>query len=64
MKQATVEQLQSALAVHVDPAHIQVFSDLQQATQAVISGSQPQDLIVVCGSFHTIGEALATLEAH
>lgn len=61
---ATVEQLQSALAVHVDPAHIQVFSDLQQATQAVISGSQPQDLIVVCGSFHTIGEALATLEAH
>ena len=61
---ATIEQLQTALAVHVDSAHIQVFSDLQQATQAVISGSQPQDLIVVCGSFHTIGEALATLEAH
>ncbi|ALF59302.1 bifunctional tetrahydrofolate synthase/dihydrofolate synthase [Psychrobacter urativorans] len=61
---ATIEQLQNALSAHVDPAHIQVFSDLQQATHTVIDNSQPQDLIVVCGSFHTIGEALSTLEAH
>ncbi|TXD96515.1 bifunctional tetrahydrofolate synthase/dihydrofolate synthase [Psychrobacter frigidicola] len=59
---ANVEQLQSALAVHVAPTNIHVFTSLQQATHAVIASSQPQDLIVVCGSFHTIGEALAALE--
>ena len=59
---ADIEQLQNALAVHVDPTNIHVLADLEQATYAVINHSQPQDLIVVCGSFHTIGEALATLE--
>ena len=59
---ATVEALQQALTVHVDSADVHVFSDLAQATQAIIVNSQPQDLIVVCGSFHTIGEALFALE--
>ena len=59
---ATVAQLQNALAVYVEPSHIHVLPDLQQATHAVIDNSQAADLIVVCGSFHTIGEALLALE--
>lgn len=59
---ASTERLQSILAEYVDGAQIHEFEGLQAATQAVINASQPQDLIVVCGSFHTIGEALAALE--
>jgi dihydrofolate synthase/folylpolyglutamate synthase len=59
---ASIEQLQQALMAHVDTANIYKFADLQKATQAVIQGSLPQDLIVVCGSFYTIGEALTGLK--
>ena len=59
---ATVAQLQRPLAVYIEPSHIHVLPDLQQATHAVIDNSQAADLIVVCGSFHTIGEALLALE--
>ena len=59
---ASTQQLQSILSNYVDSAQIHEFKRLSEATQAVINGSQPQDLIVVCGSFHTIGEALAALE--
>ena len=59
---ATTEHLQGILASYVDDAQIHEFARLQEATHAVISASHPQDLIVVCGSFHTIGEALSTLE--
>lgn len=59
---ASTEQLQKILAAYVDKADIHKFSGLSPATYAVISASQSQDLIVVCGSFHTIGEALASLE--
>lgn len=59
---ASTEQLQNILAAYVDKSHIHEFTDLAQATGAVISASSPQDLIVVCGSFHTIGEVLASLE--
>ena len=58
---ATTEQLQGILASYVDDAQIHEFARLQEATYAVIKASQPQDLIVVCGSFHTIGEALSAL---
>ena len=60
---ASTEQLQSVLASYVDKAQIHAFKRLSEATAAVIKGSQVQDLIVVCGSFHTIGEALAALAA-
>lgn len=60
---ASTEQLQSILASYVDKAQIHAFERLPEATSAVIKGSQAQDLIVVCGSFHTIGEALAALAA-
>ena len=59
---ATTEQLQGILASYVDDAQIHEFARLQEATYAVINASQAQDLIVVCGSFHTIGEALSALE--
>ncbi|MBE0406407.1 bifunctional tetrahydrofolate synthase/dihydrofolate synthase [Psychrobacter sp. AOP22-C1-22] len=58
---ASTEQLQDILVTYVDGAQIHTFEHLPEATQAVIKASQPQDLIVVCGSFHTIGEALAAL---
>ncbi len=59
---ATTEHLQGILASYVDDSQIHEFARLQEATHAIINASQPQDLIVVCGSFHTIGEALSTLE--
>ncbi|AAZ18298.1 probable folylpolyglutamate synthetase/dihydrofolate synthase [Psychrobacter arcticus 273-4] len=59
---ATTEHLQGILASYVDDAQIHEFARLQEATHAIINASQPQDLIVVCGSFHTIGEALSALE--
>ena len=60
---ASTEQLQGILASYVDKAQIHEFKRLSEATATVIKGSQAQDLIVVCGSFHTIGEALAALAA-
>ena len=59
---ANTDQLQGVLANYVDDAKIHAFGRLQEATYAVIDASQPQDLIVVCGSFHTIGEALFALD--
>lgn len=60
---ASTEKLQGILTSYVDSAQIHAFRRLSEATAAVIKGSQAQDLIVVCGSFHTIGEALAALAA-
>lgn len=60
---ASTEKLQGILTSYVDSAQIHEFRRLSEATAAVIKGSQAQDLIVVCGSFHTIGEALAALAA-
>ncbi|MDE4455608.1 bifunctional folylpolyglutamate synthase/dihydrofolate synthase [Psychrobacter sp. DAB_AL62B] len=59
---ASTEHLQDILARYVDDAQIHAFKRLPEATYAIIAASQPQDLIVVCGSFHTIGEALFALE--
>lgn len=58
---ATTQQLHHILSAHAKTDNIHTFSGLEQATQAVIENSQPQDLIVVCGSFHTIAEALLAL---
>lgn len=58
---ASTEQLQGILASYVDSSQIHEFKRLSEATYAVIDGSHAQELIVVCGSFHTIGEALAAL---
>lgn len=57
---ATLEQLQTVLTEQ-QVSRVQGFTNLQLATQAVIAQSHEDDLIVVCGSFHTIGEALLTL---
>ena len=58
---ASINQLENVITSYVDKSNICIFTNLPQATAAVIANSQPQDLIVVCGSFHTIGETLATL---
>ncbi|MGP9545487.1 bifunctional tetrahydrofolate synthase/dihydrofolate synthase [Psychrobacter sp. AOP7-B1-25] len=58
---ATTEQLQDILVEYIDNTSIYEFDSLHTATHAMIKASQPQDLIVVCGSFHTIGEALNAL---
>ncbi|WP_413519637.1 bifunctional tetrahydrofolate synthase/dihydrofolate synthase [Psychrobacter glacincola] len=58
---ASTEQLQDILVKYINSDQVHTFARLTEATNAVIDGSQPQDLIVVCGSFHTIGEALAAL---
>ena len=58
---ASTEQLQDILVQYINSDQVHTFARLTEATNAVIDGSQPQDLIVVCGSFHTIGEALAAL---
>lgn len=44
------------------PVQIQTFADFAQATQALIDQSDRSDLLLVCGSFHTIGEVLAQLQ--
>ena len=59
---ASTQQLQSILVNYIDSDAIHAFDGLKSATNAVIEVSEPQDLIVVCGSFHTIGEALAALQ--
>lgn len=58
---ASTEHLKSILSSYIDSAQIHEFKRLSESTYAVIDGSHAQDLIVVCGSFHTIGEALAAL---
>lgn len=60
---ASTEHLQGILVNHVGDAQVHEFERLQAATYTVRAASQPQDLIVVCGSFHTIGEALSALDA-
>ncbi len=60
---ALIEQLETVVASYVDKSNCHAFANLPQATAAVIANSQPQDLIVVCGSFHTIGETLTALAA-
>ena len=59
---ASTQQLESILVNYVDSDAIHAFDGLESATNAAIEASEPQDLIVVCGSFHTIGEALAALQ--
>ena len=59
---ASAEQLRNILTTYIDKKDINEFADLAEATHAIIKASQPQDLIVVCGSFHTIGEVLMSLE--
>ncbi|ELA09426.1 bifunctional folylpolyglutamate synthase/ dihydrofolate synthase [Moraxella macacae 0408225] len=48
--------LQAQLANHIDD--FVVYDDLAQATKQAIAGSKPHDVLLVCGSFHTIGDVL------
>ena len=60
---ASIVQLENILSCYVNKSNLHTFSNLSQAIAAIIANSHAQDLILVCGSFHTIGETLATLAA-
>lgn len=45
----------------IDMDKVVSYNDLSAATFGVIQDSQPEDLILVFGSFHTIGESLTAL---
>jgi dihydrofolate synthase/folylpolyglutamate synthase len=49
------------MSAYIPQERIYTFESLQQAAQAAILASQPHDLLLVCGSFHTIGETLLAL---
>ncbi|MFW2177584.1 MULTISPECIES: bifunctional tetrahydrofolate synthase/dihydrofolate synthase [unclassified Moraxella] len=53
-------QLATALNPHFQTVYL--VDTLAQATQSALEHSQIDDMILVCGSFHTIGEVLHTLE--
>lgn len=58
---ASIEQLAAALDPYVSQSFVHNFMNLAQATDAVTTQSEAKDLILVIGSFHTIGEALLAL---
>lgn len=58
---SNIERLTQALTQYFGEAH--VLPKLDQATDWILAHSEPQDLILVCGSFHTIAEVLAHLQS-
>ncbi|GAA0318180.1 bifunctional tetrahydrofolate synthase/dihydrofolate synthase [Psychrobacter aestuarii] len=58
---AEMTQLVTVLDKHVDSSSVHTFDGLPQATAAIIQDSHADDLLVACGSFHTISEALTAL---
>ena len=54
-------QLLSHLNAYADSQRITSYDNLAAATAGIIAESTPDDLLVVFGSFHTIGEALIAL---
>ncbi len=57
-----LEQLEGIVSNYVAQDTIFAFNDLAQATQSVIKTTTPDDLILVCGSFHTISECLMAID--
>lgn len=60
---ADMPHMLEALTKQVDSEKVHAFNDLPEATQAIIHDSHADDLLVACGSFHTIAEALSALTA-
>ena len=58
---ASLEKLMHILSKHIDTDDIITTSDLAAAARKVIAQTQENDMILVCGSFHTIGEVLSDL---
>ena len=60
---APLEDLTTILPKYVDSDMITPLSNLAEAAAKVITQTQKDDMILVCGSFHTIGEVLVALSA-
>lgn len=54
---ATAEQL----IMHLPPQS-QAFNDVESAWQAARQQAQPQDIVLVCGSFHTVAQVMESME--
>lgn len=54
---ASAEELMAHL-----PERAQAFSDVAQAWRAALSQAQEQDVVLVCGSFHTVADVMALTE--
>lgn len=59
---ASKDVLQKVLATYVDSPYLSVYTNMAAATDAVIQSTTAKDLILVCGSFHTIKECLLRLK--
>lgn len=60
---ASADTLQQVLSQHLASEHYHIYDDMASATQAVQADSTADELILVCGSFHTIAESLGYLGA-
>ncbi|EFV40740.2 FolC protein [Enterobacteriaceae bacterium 9_2_54FAA] len=48
------------LAEHLDEPN--VFADVESAWRKAMQDAAPQDIVIVCGSFHTVAHVMAALE--
>ncbi|WP_230659193.1 bifunctional folylpolyglutamate synthase/dihydrofolate synthase [Psychrobacter sp. I-STPA10] len=58
---ASLDELMDILAKHIQVDDIVTTPNLTVAARQAIAQSQENDMILVCGSFHTIGEVLTGL---
>ncbi len=59
---ADIRQLQAVSRKYIAEDDLHFFANLEQATEMVIQNSKKEDLILVCGSFHTISECLIAID--
>ena len=60
---AALDELMSILTKHIEEDSITTTSSLAAASRQAVAQTQEHDMILVCGSFHTIGEVLSGLSA-
>ena len=58
---AALDELMSILTKHIESDSITTTSSLAAAARQAIAQTQEHDMILACGSFHTIGEVLSGL---
>lgn len=59
---ASADMLKQVLSKHLSSDDYHLYDDMPSATQAVQADYQADELILVCGSFHTIAESLQYLD--
>lgn len=60
---ADISLLSDTIQEQVDPNKLLTYTDLAAASKGVLAATADDDFVVVCGSFHTIGEVLIALKA-